>query len=111
MFARRMPLQTLGALVGKPMKLNALIVKIFGYSAARWTAILQLYEHCYPRVPLVFPTPNLLLIKDMEQITKAANVRAARSLTDSLCCRGPFGCIRQAKQYSQDGHYLTSSCP
>jgi hypothetical protein len=79
MFARRMPLQTLVVLFGKPMKLNALIVNIFGYVAARWTAILQLYEHCYPRVPLVFPTPNLLSIKDMEPIAKPINIRAARS--------------------------------
>lgn len=61
------------------MKLNALIVKILGYFVALWTAMLQLYEHCYPRVPLVFPTPNLLSTKDMEPIPKATNIRVTRS--------------------------------
>ncbi len=74
-----MPLQTLVALLGKPMKLNALIVKILGHFVACGTATLQLYEHCYPRVPLVFPRPNLLSIKDMEPIPKATSLHAAHS--------------------------------
>jgi len=64
-----MPPQTLVAVFGKPMKLNALIVKSFGHLATSRKATLQLYEHCYPRVPLVFPTPNMFLTKDMEKIT------------------------------------------
>lgn len=51
------------------MKLNALIVKNLGHFVASETATLKLYEHCYPRVPLLFPTLNLLRIKDMEQVS------------------------------------------
>jgi hypothetical protein len=96
-----MPVQTLAASLDKPMKLNALIVKSFGHFVASATATLQLYEHCYPRVPLVFPISNLLLIKDIEQIPKATSLRAAGSRNTPLLARGPFGSIRQAKQYSQ----------
>lgn len=64
-----MPLQTLVQLFGKPMKLNALIVKNLGHFVASKTVTLKLYEHCYPRVPLLFPTPNLLRIKDMELVS------------------------------------------
>jgi hypothetical protein len=64
-----MPLQTLVQLFGKPMKLNALNVKNLGHFIASDTATLKLYEHSYPGVPLLFPTPNLLLIKEMEQVS------------------------------------------
>jgi hypothetical protein len=64
-----MPLQTLVRLFGKPMKLNTLNVKNLGHFVASQTATLEFHEHCYPRVPLLFPTPNLLLIKDMGQVS------------------------------------------
>src|ERR1700683_1687021 len=83
-----MPLQTLVQLFGKPMKLNALIVKNLGHSVASETAITKLYEHCYPRVPPLFPTPNLLRIKDMEQVPQETSLRAADSQNTPLAAGG-----------------------
>lgn len=86
-------------LLGKSMKLNALIETSLGTCRSGTTTMLLLHEHCYPRVPLVF--------LQQPQLNKGHTVNLLGALgshtaeTTSFFA-GSQRSTRLAKQYSQD---------